>query len=193
MSKTIRDLILEYFQERPNQALEHGQVVDWVTREYLKTHPTPPRDTWRGIRSLAQEGMLIKVRKGVYMYDPDLLTNRELEDFTNEQKAQIFKRDGYRCVRCGRGRADGVEIHADHIIAKDSGGKATIENGQTLCAQHNFQKKNYNQTESGKRMFIRLYELAKKQGDEKTMRFCVDILETFERHGVNGHIEWQSS
>ena len=42
---------------------------------------------------------------------------------------------------CGGGRAEGVEIHADHIKAKEFGGKAEIENGQTLCAQHNFQKK----------------------------------------------------
>jgi hypothetical protein len=151
MAKTISELILEYFQVRPKQELDHGQVVDWVTGEYLKENPNPPRDPWRGICSLSQEGILIKVRKGVYMYDPDFVTNRELENFTSEQRAQIFERDGYTCVICGRGPRDGVEIHADHIKAKDLGGKATIENGQTLCAQHNFQKKNYKQTESGKK------------------------------------------
>jgi hypothetical protein len=191
MTKTINELVLEYFQARPKQELEHGQVVDWVTREYLKDNPTPPRDPWRSIRSLSQEGILIKVKKGVYMYDPDFVTNRELEDFTAEQKKQIFERDGYRCVRCGRGPSDGVEIHADHIMPKDKGGKAIIENGQTLCAQHNFQKKNYGQTETGKKMFIRLYELAEQQKDSETMAFCADILETFEKHGINGHIEWK--
>jgi hypothetical protein len=191
MTKTINELVLEYFQARPKQELEHGQVVDWVTREYLKDNPTPPRDPWRSIRSLSQEGILIKVKKGVYMYDPDFVTNRELEDFTAEQKKQIFERDGYRCVRCGRGPSDGVEIHADHIMPKDKGGEAIIENGQTLCAQHNFQKKNYGQTETGKKMFIRLYELAEQQKDSETMAFCADILETFEKHGINGHIEWK--
>jgi len=133
---------------------------------------------------------LIKVRKGVYKYDPTAVFHRELEDFTPEQKEQIFKRDNYRCVICGHGWQDGVEIHADHIRPKDKGGQATIENGQTLCAEHNFKKKNYKQTETGKKMFIRLYELAKSQDDEDLMKFCSEILEVFEKNGVNGHIEW---
>jgi hypothetical protein len=40
-------------------------------------------------------------------------------------------------------------------------------------------------------MFIRLYGLAKSLGDEKMMRFCEEILETFEKHHVNDHIEWK--
>ena len=103
----------------------------------------------------------------------------------------IFKRDGYRCVVCGRGKKDGVEIHADHIKPKDFGGTATIENGQTLCAQHNFQKKNYKQTETGKKMFIRLYELARKIKDKRLKDFCASILAVFEEHDINGHIVWK--
>jgi hypothetical protein len=190
MTRSIRDLILEFFSKHPNQEFEHGPVVDWVTEQWLSEHKTPPRDPWRSIRALHQEGVLIKVRKGVYKYDPTAVTHRELEDFTPEQKEQIFKRDNYRCVICGRGQQDGVEIHADHIKPKDKGGRATIENGQTLCAEHNFKKKNYKQTETGKKMFIRLYELAKSQNDEDLMKFCAEILEVFEKNGVNGHIEW---
>jgi hypothetical protein len=40
-------------------------------------------------------------------------------------------------------------------------------------------------------MFIRLYELEKQQEDKETMDFCADVLETFERHNINGHIEWK--
>ena len=117
--------------------------------------------------------------------------NRELEDFTAEQKQEILKRDGYKCVICGLGRENGVELQVDHIKPKEFGGKATIENGQTLCAMHNFQKKTYNQTTTGKKMFIRLYELAKKENDERLLNFCKDILDVFEKHGINGHIEWK--
>lgn len=190
MTTSVRDLLMQYFINHPNQELEHGPVVDWVTEQWLIEHHTPPRDPWRAIHALHQEGFLIKVRKGIYKYDPAAVTQRELEDFTPEQKAQIFLRDNYRCVICGRGLQDGIEIHADHIKPKDMGGKAVIENGQTLCAEHNFRKKNYKQTESGKRMFIRLYELAKSQEDEDMTKFCAEILEVFERNRVNGHIEW---
>lgn len=191
MSKSIRELVIEFFSAHPNQELEHGPVVDWVTSEWLKSHDKPPRDPWRMIRALHQEGLLIKVKKGIYLYDPRTTTTRELEDFSPEQKEIIFTKDNYRCVVCGRGRNDGMEIHADHIIPKDKGGKAEITNGQTLCSEHNFKKKNYKQTETGKKMFIHLYELAKEKGDKGLLEFCTEILEVFEKNGINGHIVWK--
>ena len=87
---------------------------------------------------------MIKIAKGIYRYDPKKHIKRELEDFTPHKKKQFLKRDGYKCVICGRGKKEGVELHIDHIKPKDLGGEATIENGQTLCAQHNFIKKNLN-------------------------------------------------
>jgi len=160
-----------------------------VTKQWLKFHDTPPRNLWRVIRVLYQKGVLIKARKGVYRYDPKAVNERELGDFTPEQKEEIFRWDNYRCIICGRGRQDGYEIHTDHIIPKDLGGKAEVSNGQPLCSIHNFRKKNDKQTETGKKMFIDLYELAKSLGDEKMMLFCEEILEVFERHHINDHIE----
>jgi len=40
-------------------------------------------------------------------------------------------------------------------------------------------------------MFIRLYEVAKLKNDEKTINFCREVLETFDKHDINGHIEWK--
>jgi hypothetical protein len=188
---TQKEIIMEFFKQNPNREIAHPEVVDWVTREFLARTGNVFRDPDRGIRNLHQQGKLIKISKGVYKYDPSYIAKPNLEDFTNEQKKAIYKRDNYKCVICGFGRADGLEIHADHMVPKDLGGKAEISNGQTLCAKHNFRKKNYSQTESGKKMFIRLYNAAKKISDLETMKFCKDILDTFDEHGINGHIEWK--
>jgi len=157
------------------------------TTHPLSEVPTP----YRGIRRLSQDCLLIKVAKGIYRYDPDFVVKRDLEDFTPAQKEAIMKRDNYRCVVCGSSVANGEELQVDHIKPKDQGGKATIENDETLCAQHNFIKKNYKQTESGKRFFIRLYELAKANDDKALQDFCTQILEVYEKNGVNGHIIWE--
>jgi hypothetical protein len=185
------ELLLEYFKKNPRRDITHPEIVDWATHEWLSRTGKVFRDPDRGIRSLADRGMLMKVAKGIYRYDPDLVANKELEEFTPAQKEEIMKRDNYRCVICGRGIKEGVELQVDHIKPKAQGGKATIENGETLCAQHNFQKKNYKQTESGKRYFIRLYELAKKSNDKQLQDFCRQLLEVYERNNVNGHIEWK--
>jgi len=182
---------MEYFKKNPNREINHPEVVDWSVSEYRKRTGEVLRDPDRAIRKLSQGGRLVKIRKGVYKYDPTVISNRYLRDFTQAQKDAIFKRDNYRCVICGRGLEEGVEIHADHIKPKDLGGTTEIENGQTLCAQHNFQKKNYKQTETGKRMFIRLYELSKKNQDEKLKKFCAAVLGVFEQFDINGHIIWK--
>lgn len=182
---------MEFFAKNPKQDIKHPEVVDWVTEEWKKRTGKVFRDPDRQIRKLSQKGLLQKISKGIYRYNPDFVVQHELEDFTPAQKAEILKRDGYRCVVCGKGIADGVELQVDHIKSKDFGGETTIENGQTLCAQHNFKKKNYKQTETGKKMFIRLYELAKNIGDTKMQDFCAQILEVFEKNNINDHIKWK--
>jgi predicted restriction endonuclease len=161
-------LVMEYFISHPNQDIHHSEIVPWLMSEYEKRNGKPFADPDRQIRMLSPEGFLIKKAKGIYRYDPDAVENRILEDFSEEQKETIKKRDGYRCVVCGKGTADGVELQVDHIKPKDLGGEATIDNGQTLCAKHNFMKKNINQTETGKKMFIRLYELAKSESNNES-------------------------
>ncbi len=188
---TQMDLVKEYFIKNPKKDIPHPQVVDWLVAEYKKRKGEVFRDPDRTIRSLYQKGFLIKVDKGVYRYEPDLEKNKKQEDFTAAQKKQILEKDEYRCVVCGKGKREGVELHIDHIIPKDKGGKATIENGQTLCSQHNFLKKNLNQTETAKKMFIHLYELTKAKGEVTLNQFSADILSVFEKYGINGHIDWE--
>ena len=184
-------IIIEFFKNNPNRDIKHPEVVDWVVATYKKRTGNVFRDPDRAIRQLAQGGFLIKISKGIYKYDPSKAYKRELEYFTTLQKEAILKRDGYKCVICGRGKKDGIDLHIDHIKPKDFGGEAIIENGQTLCAQHNFIKKNLKQPETGKKMFIRLYELAKSEKNEKLIKFCADVLKTYEKHDINGHIVWK--
>jgi hypothetical protein len=137
---TQEELVKEYFVRNPNRRIRHPEVVDWLVTEYKKRTGKVFRDPDRQIRKLSQEGFLIKEDKGVYRYDPQNIKQRELEDFTEQQKEIIKRRDGYKCVICGKGLADGVELHVDHIKPKDLGGRATLENGQTLRPTQFFEK-----------------------------------------------------
>ncbi len=187
---TQEEIIKEYFIANPNRDIKHPEVVDWVAEEYKKRTGGVLRDPDRAIRKMAQEGFLIKIAKGIYRYDPDHVINRELEDFTEAQKEAIKRRDGYKCVICGLGPVNGVEIQVDHIRPKDFGGKAEIDNGQTLCAKHNFRKKNYGQTEMSKKMFINMYNTAKHINDVETIKFCTKILKIYKKYHIDDHIVW---
>ncbi len=194
MSKklTQMELVKQYFIQNPNRDIQHPEVVDWVTQEWQKITGNVFRDPDRMIRKLSQMGFLIKIEKGVYRYDPDYAHQRnDLEDFTQKQKKEILKRDGYKCVICGMGLENGVELHIDHIKPKDLGGRATLENGQTLCARHNFLKKNLKQTETGKKMFIKMLESVKTTNDYELRAFLEEVLSVYEKHNINGHIIWK--
>lgn len=53
----------------------------------------------------------------------------------------VFKRDGYRCVRCGASKDDSnVRLEIDHIVPVAKGGTNDIDNLQTLCHECNFNK-----------------------------------------------------
>ena len=142
------------------------------------------------IRQLHANGILKQHEgKGIYEYDPDYEHETDLKDFPESMKQEIFKRDNYRCVVCNLGKEDGVTIDADHKKPKSKGGENTVENGQTLCRQHNLMKKNYSQTEAGKRFFKHTYEMAVQNQDEKMIAFCEAVFEVYKEHDMNGHIE----
>ncbi len=183
-----KKILIEFYKNNPNRNISHPEVVDWVTQEYKKRTNKVFRDPDRGIRKLAQDGFLIKIAKGIYRYESNFIKDKKLEDFSQKQKNEILKRDSFKCVICGKGKKEGIELHIDHIKPKELGGRAVISNGQVLCAQHNFQKKILSQTETGKKMFIRLYELSKKEKNKSIKNFCIDILKVFEKHNINGHI-----
>ncbi|MXZ43713.1 MAG: HNH endonuclease [Gammaproteobacteria bacterium] len=183
-------LLRNYFHRHPYRNIPHQEVVDWATDEWLSLKGTRFRDPDRGIRQLHQNGELVKVSKGVYRYDPSLAHSIDLDTFTQQQKDTILSRDKFRCVQCGRGKNEGVELHVDHIKPRKFGGVSTISNGQTLCSEHNVLKQTLSQTETGKKMFIRLLDVARQEGSRKLVDFCEDVLATYEKHGINGHIIW---
>lgn len=83
---TQSEIIMEYFKNNPRKDIKHPEIVDWVTEEYKKRTGKIFRDPDRQIRKFHQQGLLIKVKKGVYKYDPDMIQEKKLEDFTEKQK-----------------------------------------------------------------------------------------------------------
>jgi 5-methylcytosine-specific restriction endonuclease McrA len=64
---------------------------------------------------------------------------------------QVFQRDGWKCVACGRGSHDGAILHVDHIIPRSKGGSDTLDNFQTLCDKCNIGKSNRDMTDLRKK------------------------------------------
>jgi hypothetical protein len=59
---------------------------------------------------------------------------------------QVFQRDQWKCVACGRNSHDGAILHVDHIVPRSIGGLDALENFQTLCNVCNIGKSNRDAT-----------------------------------------------
>jgi hypothetical protein len=146
------------------------------------------RDPDRAIRRLHDLGLLIKVAKGVYRFEPDAVAATVLDDFDDQMRLEVKKRDRFCCVVCGLGENDGVEIQVDHITPRSKGGKATLDNAQTLCGSHNYRKNKLSQLELGDRMFRRLKKNARSSQSENSeaeriIAFCDEVLDIYKKYG----------
>lgn len=59
---------------------------------------------------------------------------------TPKMRYNIMKRDGFKCVICGRSQNDGAKLHVDHIKPVSKGGKTIESNLRTLCDMCNLGK-----------------------------------------------------
>ena len=60
---------------------------------------------------------------------------------------QVFQRDNWKCVSCGKCADDHIWLEVDHIIPRSKGGKNEIGNYQTLCNVCNIGKSNKDNTD----------------------------------------------
>ena len=63
-------------------------------------------------------------------------SDRPDRELTEQEKEQVFIRDKYTCLCCGKFKGvQGmrVKLQVDHIVPIKFGGQSTIENSQTLC------------------------------------------------------------
>lgn len=182
-------IAFEYFLERPGKNVHHDDVVPWIQGMYQTRFGKACRDPDRAIRRLHDLGLLQKVSKGVYCFDPEKVINNELFDFDESTKKAVKDRDGWKCVVCGKGLADGVELQVDHIRPRSKGGDGSLDNGQTLCGSHNYRKNKLDQISMGADVFRRLKKSAEKSLEsdpveaQKVIDFCSKVLDVYVEFG----------
>lgn len=79
-------------------------------------------------------------KRGVFYLNNEIwqsICRVERGKVTNKMRFAIYKRDNYRCKKCGRKTND---LEVDHIYPIAKGGKSTYDNLQTLCHRCNVKK-----------------------------------------------------
>lgn len=73
-------------------------------------------------------------------FDKNAWARQQRAKMTPRLRYRILRRDGFVCQICGRGQADGVVLHVDHIKPVSKGGKTEPDNLRTLCDRCNLGK-----------------------------------------------------
>jgi 5-methylcytosine-specific restriction endonuclease McrA len=96
----------------------------------------------------SRENELFRWRRAVVYFGPSAPGTTEAwgirvsvrSGLSAKLRFDILERDRRKCVVCGRGAADGVVLHIDHIVAISNGGGNEPTNLQTLCEECNLGK-----------------------------------------------------
>ena len=66
---------------------------------------------------------------------------KERRSSTEKYNFMVFKRDGFKCMYCGKSPIDnGVKLQMDHIIPLNKGGENILDNFITSCLECNHSK-----------------------------------------------------
>jgi hypothetical protein len=116
-------------------------LLGWLNHMLRKNWDFDPLNVVKLIGAVAN-------RKGWDIYEEKLsgaVRKRWVEQqrgaMTPELRWKTLARNGFRCVACGRGAADGVALHVDHASPVGDGGGTTMTNLQTLCEDCNLGKR----------------------------------------------------
>ena len=181
---SIRSLIKKFFHLNLNRVVTTEEVSDWVIEQYSRAKGKIPKDVGRDVRKLGGQGFIQKLGRNKYKYVPEQEQDDRPLEFSESVKRAIIRRDGYKCVFCGIGESDGVTLCVDQIRPKSLIGSNSVDNGQTLCYEHNILKKNYSQYDAGKRFFQNMNDVAKREGDDKMLKFCEEIFMVYEKYKI---------
>ncbi len=66
---------------------------------------------------------------------------RDVRAIAPRLRFEVLKRDGFKCVYCGR-RPPEVRLHLDHVVPWSRGGRTSLENLPTACEPCNLGKGN---------------------------------------------------
>lgn len=134
---------LRVFEKIVALGMGNDQSTARITKNLIQQHGITK------ISSLADEaiksgkgysGFAISL-SGMSVIKPETKLTEKVESYrltiTETLRNKVFKRDGYKCVKCGATE----DLTPDHIIPFVKGGPTTYENLQTLCKTCNYKKR----------------------------------------------------
>ena len=178
---SVKGACLKVLIDNKDKVLEVYDICKKADKIFKSFGKPPFKDRGRDVRSLNAEGIIESPRKGAYVFNGKFGISLG-EDFSPSLKEKILKRDEYKCQICQFGNKNSRDLVVDHMNPKPKGGKATLENGMTLCTRCNNIKSNHGVLSFGKKMFEKFLKTATSKNLKNEISFFKEVLEVFEKY-----------
>lgn len=190
------DFVKLWFASNPDRDISHLESKPAIENAWLTENGSRIEDADRAIRKLAEQGILRKVKNGVYRYESNQTSSQDSEMFSEFTKTAIFERDGFQCKVCGATPNQRVDLHVVPILRFELGGNSSVSNGQTVCSVHKIIDNLINNSKNISRSELRkLLDKLSPRGKFDMIdnrRFLSDLLEIVEKNSRDQHIIWKN-
>lgn len=101
-------------------------IIESLIKQRLIDYECRERETlYRLHRSILEE----------LEFKPNKTSFYKKKRISSNLREKVFKRDGYKCLRCGCSNYG--DLRADHVVPESKKGETSINNLQTLCVSCN--------------------------------------------------------
>jgi len=180
------DFLFEFLRKHPGRKFTPEQLRHKIEDAYLRQFGEPFNDVNRAARNLARRGQIQRepaTKAKFYWYDPKLEVS--VEEFDDDELREILERDGFACVVCKRGTADGVKVFVGYALSTRRGGKLDVKNGRTLCATHRWTLETAQDSDQAQHNWRKLRKKLPMIGVPKSQNFWNEFIQLLKKYGID--------
>jgi hypothetical protein len=138
-SKPFNELIKELYIDQTMTAKEISDKIFETTKILITPRSIQRKLKEIGVIRSLSDAFNLSISKGRKSYDhlrKNIKSSSYRKGIAPKLRYMILKRDGFKCVLCGK-TSDDDRLEIDHIVPIVAGGNNNINNLRTLCSECN--------------------------------------------------------
>lgn len=140
---SFENIVIDLYNAKLLSSIEIADYILKATMIHISPRTVQRYIKLHGLPRSRSESYILAIKKGRKSYDHlrKPITSSELrKGISLKKRYQVFRRDKFKCLICGKSASDGEILVVDHIISVVKGGDNSLGNLRVLCRSCNHGK-----------------------------------------------------